>query len=157
MAAAWVELAEADLLSSVTAVERKAFGQSGADAEVADRVPRILADVAAEVRGYIQSADENRAGMDADASKIPPSMRARALDLARWRLLVSLPRYKPSETRRAEYDAALRYFEKVAEGKIRPEPSSSAQANPTPPKDSHAAEVVNDVPSRTGRNRMRGL
>ena len=158
MAVAWVALDEAALLGSMTSREREQFGRISATAGTPDRAVNVLADTVAEVRGMIESA-ELLDRVDVDRNKIPPSMRGRALALARWALLCTVPGYEPGEARRTEYLEARRYFEKVATGAIKPEPSDNPTANPTLPAIPHSnAEVISGVPEKiTGREELRGL
>lgn len=155
----WVTLTDDDLMSSMTARERDLFGTSvtsdagGTPDGPADRVVPLLADVVAEVRMQVASYQGNT--LDADTGKIPEGCRANALALGRWRLLATMPNYEPSKAREMEYQAAMRFFEKVAEGKIKPLPSEDAEANPNPPANS--AEVVSSTLRRGGRTNMEGL
>jgi len=150
----WITLTENDLKTALTVREREDFGTEVTDVAVPDRVPQILADVVAEVRGYIASCQQNT--LSADATKIPISMRAHALSIARWRLLTTIPRYNPGDARKAEYDAALAYFAKVATCKIRPEPADDATPN-TVPSEAPSGVTWMAPGSRTGRKRMNGL
>jgi hypothetical protein len=153
----WVTLSVSDLLSSLTAKERSDFGRMDADVTVDDRAAPVLANVAAEVRGAIQSFDGNALGMDSDAAKIPPSMVKRALALARWALMSSIPGYEPSEARKLEYENAEKYLLAVARGTYRPEPSDDPVANPTVPAVNHGVEVASSAEKRAGRGNMDGL
>lgn len=155
----WSELTEARLLDSMTHRERADFGRASSSEDPenpGDRVPGILADVIAEVRGYIQTCDRNQ--LSANRDLIPDSMMGQALALARWRVLATIPRYVPGETRQKEYESALRYFERVATCLIRPEPPADPVPNPTPPQHPHhSAEVIDPLPRRTGRRLLDGL
>lgn len=127
---AWVTISINDVLSGLTLREREDFGTTSVDADVPDRLTGILADLTAEIRGYVATWPQNT--ISADPSKIPPSFRARAVAIARWRLLVSVPDYNPGDARKAEYEAAESFFKRVADGKIRPEPADDAVENTVP-------------------------
>ena len=137
---AWVTLTPNDVLAGLTATERTDFATASVDPEVPDRLEALLADLTAEIRGYIVTWAANP--LSADSGKIPPSFRARAVAIARWRLLVSVPDYDPGDARKLEYEAAEAFFRKVAEGKIRPEPADDAVTNPVPPEAQFPTPVI---------------
>ncbi|GAA5482059.1 hypothetical protein [Haloferula sargassicola] len=154
MADPWVTVTANDVLGAMTKREREDFATVSTDVEVPDRVTPILADLVAEIRGYITTWSQNT--VSADSTKIPQSFRARALDLARARVLATIPGYDQGEDRRKATEAAESFFKRVADGKIRPEPAEDARANTTP--NEVPAGVEWSAPgSRTGRNRMNGL
>lgn len=151
---AWVTLTENDVLAGLTALEREDFATASVDPAVPDRLPALLADLTAEIRGYIATWSQN--SLSADPAKIPPSFRARAVAIARWRLLVSVPDYDPGDARKLEYEAAERFFRSVAEGKIRPEKADDA-VQPDVPSEQPSSVQWCAPGSRTGRDRMNGL
>lgn len=151
----WTTLTENDLLSSMTQRERDDFAKTSVGVEVTDRVLPILADLVAEVRGYIATWSPNT--LSADASKIPPSFKARALAIARWRVLTTIPNYQPGDARKLEYEKADAFFMSVAKGQIRPEPADDATATDVPGEKPAGVEVVSSPGSRTGRERMNGI
>jgi hypothetical protein len=150
----WITLSAADLKSAMTSKEVVDFGRSVVDVDLADRVVPILADVVQEVRGYIASWTQNT--LSADPAKIPASFKAKALHLARWRVLTTIPGYQPGEARKAEWEAANTFFRDVARGVIRPEPADDAVASEVPSEKPAGAEWT-APPKRTGRDRMNGL
>ena len=151
----WTTLTEDDLLSSMTIRERDDFAKTSVGISVDDRVTPILADLVAEVRGYIATWSPN--SISADATKIPPSFKARALAIARWRVLITIPNYQPGDARKLEYEKADAFFMSVAKGQIRPEPADDATATAVPSEKPAGVEIVSAPGSRTGRTRMDGI
>lgn len=158
----WVPITKEDLLAVMTADEIELIGQQMTTVDLDDRVPMLLAQTVAKVRGYIAACEQNQL-IPADASLIPIAFVSDALAMARWSLLTVLPNYDPGEARKEANAEALKFFDKVASCKVRPQPPQSEVAtmpiNQLAPTMStpHDAEVIGDVPSRTGRNRMNGL
>ena len=151
----WITLTEADLLSSMTLRERDDFAKTSVGATVTDRLTPILSDLVAEVRGYVSTWSPNT--ISADASLIPPSFKAKALAIARWRVLITIPGYQPGEARKLEYEKADAFFMSVAKGQIRPEPADDATPNTVPSEKPAGVEIVSAPGSRTGRSRMDGI
>jgi len=151
---AWVKLTEDDLLSSMTQRERDDFSKVATGASVPDRVIPILSDLTAEIRGYIATWSPNT--ISADASLIPPSFKAKALAIARWRVLITIPRFEPGDARKLEYEKADGFFMSVAKGQIRPEPADDFVVTKVPTQNPAGVEVVSGPGSRTGRDRMNG-
>lgn len=150
----WITLTPAHLKSVMTSKEVADFGRSVTDGDPDDRVIPILADITQEIRGMIASWTQNT--LSADTTKIPESFKSRALHLARWRVLTSIPGYQPGEARRADYDAANTFFNNVARGVIRPEAAEDA-VTPDVPSEKPAGAEWTAAGSRTGRSRMNGL
>ncbi len=144
--AAWVTLTESDVLNSMTVREREDFLKVSTAAEQPDRLPGILADLVAEIRGYIKSWSQNT--LSADPNKIPDSMRGRALAVARWRALITMGSFDPNEARKAEWESAEKFFRQVAAGDIRPERADDAIVPDVPTKESYP------VPKIKGRRRL---
>jgi NADPH:quinone reductase-like Zn-dependent oxidoreductase len=151
----WVTLTASDLMSTLTKRERDDFGKTSPETTGGDRVPQILADLVAEVRGYIATVNQNT--LSTDATLIPGSMRAQALAVGRWRVLVTIPGYAPGDARKAEYEAAQKYFAMVASGKIRPEAAEDSRVPEVAQERAAGIEIVSAPGSRTGRARMNGL
>lgn len=130
----WTSLTANDILSSMTTREREDFGKTSVAVAVPDRVVPILADLVAEIRGYIGSHSTNT--LSADATLIPGEFKAKALAIARWRVLITIPGYQPGDARKLEYEKADAFFLAVAKGTIRPAPAADAipseTANATP-------------------------
>lgn len=151
----WTTLTEDDLLSSMTLRERDDFAKTSVGVTVTDRVLPILADLTAEIRGYIATWSPNT--ISAEPENIPPSFKAKAMAIARWRLLVTIPGYQPGEARKLEYEKADAFFLSVAKGQIRPEPADDAIATAVPGEKPNGVEIVSGPGSRTGRTRMDGI
>ena len=141
----WIALTETDLLDVMQTSE----------VDLSATVPAVLANLTAEIRGMIATWSPNT--LSADATLIPPSFKARALALARWRILTSVPDYQPDEARRLEYEAAEKFFNLVSIGKIRPEPADDATTTEVPTEKPAGVEIVSSPGSRTGRDRMNGI
>ena len=152
---AWVTLTTNDVLAGLTLREREDFATTSVDAAVPDRLEALLADLTAEIRGYIATWPQN--SLSADPAKIPPSFRARAVAIARWRILVSVPEYDPGDARKLEYEAAEAFFRRVTDGKIRPEPADDAVAPEVPQEAHHATPRILSRPRRFTRRHQDGI
>ena len=151
----WTTLTTTDILSSMTTREREDFGKTSVAVAVPDRVLPILSDLTAEIRGYITTWSPNT--ISADTTLIPPSFKAKALAIARWRVLITIPGYQPGDARKLEYEKADAFFLSVAKGTIRPEPADDAIVTATPAEKPSRVEIVSAPGSRTGRSRMDGI
>lgn len=152
---AWTPLTVTDVLSAMTQKERDDFAKTSVGLVVADRLAPILSDLVAEVRGYITTWSPN--SISANPALIPPSFKAKALAIARWRVLITIPGYQPGEARKTEYEKADAFFLSVAKGQIRPEPADDAIPTATPSEKPAGVEIVSAPGSRTGRDRMNGI
>lgn len=150
----WVTLTAADLEGVMTADEQL-IAQISAGAETPDRVVPVLANLVSEIRGMIATWSPNT--LSADTTKIPPSFVGRALAIGKWRILTGIPDYQPDDARKLEYEAAEKFFGRVAEGKIRPEPADDFIANTVPNEVPAGVQIVSAPGSRTGRTRMDGI
>ncbi|MEI8038409.1 MAG: hypothetical protein WCJ14_08465 [Verrucomicrobiota bacterium] len=117
------------LMSTMTEREVRDFGTVSSTMSVPDRVVPILEDLTAEILGYIGSHAGNT--LSSDTSLIPPEFKAKALAIARWRVLTTIPKYK-DDGRKDEYDKADAFFTSVAKGIIRPRPAPDAVASEVP-------------------------
>jgi len=151
----WTLLTEDDVLSGMTQRERDDFAKTSVGGNVTDRLVPIMSDLVAEIRGYISTWIPNT--ISADVAKIPPSFKAKAVAIARWRVLTSIPGYQPGDARKMEYEKADSFFLAVAKGTIRPEPADDAVTTGTPSETPSGIEVVSAPPKRTGRKKMNGL
>lgn len=151
----WLPLTTEDLLGSMTSREREDFAKTSATLSVPDRATPILTDLVAEIRGMIATWAPN--SLSADATLIPPSFKAKALSIARWRLLITVPGYNPGDARKLDFEKADAFFNKVAEGKVRPEPADDAIPTGVPSEKPAGVQIVSGPGSRTGRERMNGI
>ena len=151
----WTALSANDLLSSLTTREREDFGKTSVAVGVPDRVIPILADLTAEIRGYIGSHSTNT--LSADATLIPPEFKAKALAIARWRVLTTIPGYQPGEARKLEYEKADAFFISVAKGTIRPTPATDAIASEVPNSTPAPAPRITARTRNFGRDQQDGI
>ena len=114
----WVTLTDTDVLSGMTQKERDDFAKTSVGVTVTDRIIPILTDLVAEIQGMIASRADNPTPPAADV--IPSEFKARAVSVARWRVLITIPNYQPGDSRKLDFEKADAFFLKVAEGKIRP-------------------------------------
>jgi hypothetical protein len=150
----WKTLTTQDLEGVMTRSEQDlSFVSLGSGTQ--DRVVPILENLIAEIRGMIATWSPNT--LSADTTKIPPAFVGRALVIARWRLRTSFPGYEAEKAEIEEYERAEKFFQLVAEGKIRPEPAPDAVKNPVPSERPAGVQVVSGPGSRTGRGRMNGI
>lgn len=151
----WKPLTEDDALSGMTQRERDDFAKTSVGQSVTDRLEPIITDLVSEIRGYIATWSPNT--LSADTSLIPPSFKAKAVAMLRWRLLITTPGYTPGDARKLEYEKAEQFFRDVARGIIRPEPADDAVVTEVPSEKPSRVEVVSAPGSRTGRDRMNGI
>ncbi len=144
-----------DDLDGIMTDEEKALATVSAGGTISDRAVPVVANLIAEIRGMIATWSPNT--LSADATKIPPSFKARALIIARWRLLTAIPDYEPNAARKTEYEAAESFFKDVARGQNRPQPADDAMPNEVPGEKPSGVEIVSAPGSRTGRSRMDGV
>lgn len=150
----WIFLTPDHLKSAMTAKEVTDFGKSVTDGTPDDRVIPILADLTQEIRGYIASFSQNK--LSADETLIPATFKSKALAVARWNVLTSIPGYTPGEARKISFERADTFFKDVARGTIRPEVPDDA-VTPDVPAEKPAGAQWQAAGSRTGRKRMNGL
>jgi hypothetical protein len=151
----WVALTADSLLSAMTDKEVEDFGKVSTKVSVPDRVVPILASLVNEIRGYIGSHSRNT--LSADPLLIPSEFVAKAMDLARYRVLTSIPNYKPGEARKEQYEKADAFFMAVAKGTIRPRPAPDAEANPVPEGKAHPSPKIHARGRRFSRDQQEGI
>jgi hypothetical protein len=151
----WVALTTEDVTSAMTAVEAARFGGASTGSGPADRAETILADLVQEIRGYIATWAQNTLSLD--TTLIPPAFKAKALSIARWRLLIAVPGMPTDDARKADFEKADAFFLKVAEGKIRPQPAPDAVANPVPQERPQATPRISARKRRFSRDQQDGI
>lgn len=152
----WVALTVDDLLSSMTLKEREDIAKVSTGISVPDRVIPILRDLVNEIRGYIGSHSRNT--LSADPLLIPSEFVAKAMAIARWRLIATMPGgYKAEGPRKDEYDKADAFFVSVAKGTIRPRPAPDAEANPVPEEKPFPSPRINARKRRFSRDQQDGI
>lgn len=150
----WITLTAEHLKSAMTSKEVSDFGRAVTDGTPEDRMVPVLADLTQEIRGMIASWTQNT--LSADTTTIPESFKTRALALARFRLLITIPGYQPGDARKLEYEKAEAFFLSVARGVVRPEAAADAVV-PDVASEKPAGAEWTAPGSRTGRSRMNGL
>jgi hypothetical protein len=138
----------------MTTKELADFGKAVTSGLVPDRVVPILADVTHEVRGAIATWTQNK--LSANPDLIPASFKRKALDLARWSVLTSIPGYLPGKAREDANDRAEKFFAGVGRGNPRPEAPEDA-VTPDVPSEKPAGAQWRAPERRAGRARMNGL
>jgi len=109
----WRELSEADVLGVLNASETAAY-QAAAIGEGQDVLADIVGQVVNHCRGYIADHPANRL---AEGLTLPERAIRPALHLIRKDMLTRLD-MDVSEDRRKDASEALRFFERVADGKV---------------------------------------
>lgn len=153
----WVTLTENDTLSGMTLKEREDFAKTSVGVTVTDRLAPILTDLVQEIQGMIASRADNP--LPPGTAVIPAEFKARAVSLARWRTLITIPGYQPGEARKLDYEKADAFFMQVAQGKIRPRAEATpattsagrwnaanrinGRMHPTPPPGGAAEDYAN--------------
>lgn len=150
----WITLTTTDLEGVMTEAER-GLAVAGTSQNLPDRLEPVLVNLAAEIQTMIATWSPNT--VSADPLKIPPGFKARALVLARGRVLTGIPDYVQDEDRRKENENAEKWFQQVATGKIRPPAADDAVPSEVPGEKPSGVEIVSGPGSRTGRARMDGI
>lgn len=111
-----------DLSAKLDAAEIESYNQNVADAGTPAAV--LLEQTADMVRGYISA---NRAAVLSDLEhSLPPMLISPAVDYLVFDILKRLD-IVPNEARTKARDTAQELFEKIAEGKITPEPGKELE------------------------------
>jgi hypothetical protein len=151
----WVPLNEDDVLSQMTKRERDDFAKVSVGDTVTDRLVPILANLVSEVRGYIGSHHGNT--LSADVALIPIEFRAKAVSIAVWRILTSIPGYSPGDARKLEYEKADAFFISVAKGTIRPAPADDAIPSGVPNEKPVPSPRINARKRRFSLDQQQGI
>lgn len=109
----WITFTDADVLKEFTPGEKSTLNNiQGATGNLAD----IVTDVIAEFRQSISDAGTDITG--AASGTIPAGFRSKAVALARWRWLISIPQAKSMQTpeRKASAEAAEELLKDIATG-----------------------------------------
>jgi len=150
----WISPTAAHLEGVMTTYEQS-LAQTGVSGSTPDRIPGIIANQVAEIRGMIATWAPN--SLSATTTAIPASFLARALVLIRNTVLTGMPDYTQSAERQAETKAAEDFFSLVAKGTIRPEPAADALPSTVPPASNSKMETLNSRDRICTRDSMRGL
>lgn len=128
----WITLTLADLATGKAAAFVEALQTAALGDTQSDPLPEILAGVTTQIRAEIAAG--GRTVLDADATRLPPSLKALALrrvlreGQSRLNALGALPL---SEDERLEWKEDLRYLERIAKGEITVEATTNPEATPT--------------------------
>ena len=146
----WREITEEDLLSALTEPESSAYTMAaiGRGQDTFDDAMRMTVH---KVRGYIA---DNQANVLAAGLTLPDRVIADALALMRWNVLTRLP-VAISDERTTAYKDAIRFFERVADGKVRIERPEGVEVSKEDAGET--VEVVHSVRQRASRRDLRGL
>lgn len=150
----WITLTATAMEGIMTEAE-KDLSTADLGVSIASRLDPIITNLTAEIRSMIATWAPN--SLSADTTKIPPGFAARALIIARWRLLTSIPDYQPDDARRLEYDQAEKFFGLVATGKIRPEPATDAVQSTVPNETPAPSPKINARTRRYSRDQQNGI
>lgn len=131
-AISWITLTVADLNTAKAAALVSALQTAALGVGQTDPMPEMITDVITRIRQEIAAG--GRTVLDADASKIPPSLKRLALRMvlregqSRLNAMGAAPL---SDDERKEWDKDDRYLERIARGDITVETSDNPEATPT--------------------------
>lgn len=145
----WRELTEADVLGVLNATEVRVYKSkvTGADQDV---LADILRQVVHHCRGYIADHPANQL---AEGVTLPDRTIRPALHLIRKDLLTRLD-LEVSEDRRKDASEALRFFERVADGKVQVEQPTGATDDSGPVQ---VIETLSNHERQATRQNLSGL
>lgn len=145
----WRELTEADVVGVLNAAEHAGY-QRAAIAAGQNPMADAIRGVTNQCRGYIADNSENRL---AEGLTLPERVHLSALHLVRVELLTRLD-IEVSKDRDSAGKAAIRFFERVSEGKVKIEQPTGAT------DDSGAVQtikVLSNHERQATRNKLSGL
>jgi hypothetical protein len=145
----WRELTEADVVGVLNEVEKTGY-QSAAIAPGQDPMQDSIILVTNHCRGYIADNTENRL---AEGVTLPERVHLSALHLIRVELLTRLD-IEVSKDRADAGKAATRFFERVADGKVKVEQPTGAT------DDSSAVQTIETISTherQATREKLSGL
>jgi hypothetical protein len=145
----WRTLTEGDVLAVLSEPEASAY-QSAAIGSGQDVLVDVLGAVVNHCRGYIA---DNSANSLAEGLTLPERCLRPALHLVRKDLLTRLD-MEVSEDRRKDAAEALRFFERVADGKVGIEQPTGAIDNSSP---SPAISMLSNHERQATRQNLSGL
>jgi hypothetical protein len=132
----WSKLAPDEVLSEFTPQEAATLKNIQSSN---DFLPDIVGRVTDQIRQAYASG-----GRALGEDGIPDSLKARAVDICRWRLLVSYPQLQKLQTkeRQKAHDDALTFLNQIAQREI---------------KGAGSAQIVCQPPRRATRKQLEGL
>ena len=145
----WRELTEADVLGVLNATETSVY-QTAVAGETQDVLADIIGQVVNHCRGYIA---DNPANKLAEGVTLPGRVIRPALHLIRKDVLTRLD-LEVSEDRRKDAAEAIRFFERVADGKVQVELPTGATDDRGPQQ---TIDVVSNHERQATRQNLSGL
>lgn len=123
----WQIITETDIRDRLSGPELAAYKSVALATGQTDPLPGIITQTVDEVRGYIAAAGTVALG---EGTTIPSKLVSAASAIVRWRLITRLPLNSAAllETRKQEYQDALRLLEQTATGKFLVEEPTTASA-----------------------------
>lgn len=149
----WISVTESDVKDRLSGPELTAYKTAALATGQTDPLPGIITQTVNEARGYIAACTQNKLGT---GETIPDKLLQSVVAIVRYRLITRLPMNAGSllETRRVEYDDAMRLMREVAACRFAVEEPESVS---TETMRSVAAEVVTKTTRRATREKMSGL
>lgn len=145
----WREITQADVEGVLSAPELAAY-QAAAAAESQDPMADAITAVVNQCRGYIA---DNAANQLAEGLTLPERVHLSALHIIRVELLTRLDIEASRDRADAKRDA-IRFFERVAEGKVAIEaPAGAVEASGSSP----SMETLNSRERIADRSKLSGL
>lgn len=123
----WQTITETDVRDRLSGPELAAYKSAALAIGQTNPLPGIIAQTVDEVRGYIAAAGTVSLG---EGSTVPSKLVSTTVAIVRWRLITRLPLNSAAmlETRKQEYQDALRLLEQTASGKFLVEEPTTAAA-----------------------------
>ena len=124
---AWTQITETEIRDRLSGPELAAYKSAALAIGQTDPLPGIIAQSVDEVRGYIAAAATVALG---DGVTVPSKLVSATVAIVRWRLITRLPLNSAAllETRKQEYQDAIRLLEQTAAGKFLVEEPTTAAA-----------------------------
>lgn len=142
----WTVLAESHLLESINDAELQKYRTAYTQVGQPDPVAGTLSNVSNLVRGYVNQVN------DLEATGIPPSLVAAAVDICIYRLAKRVSD-KLGEQKKAAYDEAMELLDMVAQGKFAVEDADTVSEGP----EVSPIEIVSAPTRKTTRTKLEGL
>lgn len=146
----WREITETDMLGVLNSAESSAY-QLAAIGALQDPLADATAAVVAQCRGYIADHPANAL---APGATLPERVHLSAMHLIRVELLTRLD-MEVSKDRAAAKSDAIRFFERVSEGKVAIEQPTTA--DPTDTTSVPNCQTLTSRPRIAGRAQLSGL
>jgi phage gp36-like protein len=123
----WQLITETDIRDRLSGPELAAYKTAALATGQTDPLPGLIAQTVDEARGYIAAAGNVSLG---EGTTVPSKLVSAVVAIVRWRLITRLPLNSAAllETRKQEYQDALRLLEQVAAGKFLVEEPTIAAA-----------------------------